>query len=403
MKKTALAISLSSILANGVLSAQSDNPCEKILENGLYSNFRMTNTGSFNQDFRTYLLSDQFRQDLHRGKWGASITVPIEGVPVSLGANASDDEFASFRQRVLQATSFSVSESFYQSIASSIPNVDLARVYTDCVERTRRFGFKVSATSGEDWASFVVTYAPEFSSDPLPKVRTLEVKNGKNVKTALAVGQAIVNYNSVVSDRDPKKDLLLFLETDRGVVTHKIPAESPLESSKDMPVGTIIMSCLTVEQFYEATRSNENSPGGIWTSAKSRWCPADGRAVPNSLFQKLASQDRVPDLRGMFVRGLNVMESVPPVPLDPQRRDSDNRVVGSYQADSIRKHTHTLSGGSFNLGYPHPSDRLEGGSDKQWWYPNAQHTVSVQNTGTDLDGLETRPKNIAMYYYIRIN
>lgn len=405
MKKITIVVCILMLVA-GVSLAQSDNRCEKILQDGLYSNFRITNTGNFNQDFRTYLLSEQFKQDLRQSKWGGSITIPIEGIPISLGANASEAEFSAFRQRVLQATSFSVSESSYQSIVSSIPNVDLARVYTDCVERTRTFGFKVNATSGEKWVSFVITYTPEISTDPLPKVRTIDVRNGSNVKTALVVGQPIANYNSVVSDRDPKMDLLLFLDTDRGVATYKIPAESPQESSKDMPVGTIITSYLNVEQFYAATKNNEFSPGGVWTSEKSKWSPADGRVVPNSQFQKIASQERVPDLRGMFLRGLNIMEAVPQVPLDFEhkgRKDMENRSVGSYQPDSIKKHTHELNNGSFNLGYKHPSDNLQGGNNRRWWFPEGRWTITVKDTGQNLDGEESRPKNVAAYYYIRIN
>ncbi len=87
------------------------------------------------------------------------------------------------------------------------------------------------------------------------------------------------------------------------------------------------------------------------------------------------------------MRGLNVMEATPQIPLNSDRKDSEDRTVGSYQQDQFKAHEHvyrevTSGGGS-----------AAGGS-------GAGLTEKSTSGG---GGAETRPKNIAVYYYIRIN
>ena len=383
------------------VAAQVDNPCALLLQNGLYSEYKIANNGNFSQDFRNYLLTDKFKSDLHNNKWGGSLTVPIHGIPISIGANASDDDYTIFHDKLLQDTNFSVSFSYFQSIVSSIPNVDLARVYSDCVRNMPpMFGFKVDATSGANWASFNISYTPQISTDPMPVVQSFSVKGDAHPKARLVYGRKILNSNLVSCVRNPQKDLVLFLQTNRGSVIYKIPADPARpEISQDAPIGTIDASYLAPDQFYIASGCNNNSPGHIWTSSYSIWSPADGRAVPNSYFQKVVSQDRVPDLRGMFLRGLNVMDSDNQFSLDITKSDPDNRGVGSYQQDQFKTHEHHYGTPDYtvplNLG-----DRYGDGLFYHGGQIGADHMTHLD---PGVGGPETRPRNIAVYYYIRIN
>uniref|UniRef100_UPI004049FE13 hypothetical protein n=1 Tax=Flavobacterium sp. TaxID=239 RepID=UPI004049FE13 len=97
----------------GNLSYSQD--CDKLLEGGLYSFTTMTNTGSFNKDLRTYYLSEQFKTDMKSGKWGASLTIPIKGVPFSLGMDDSEDKYSELRTKLLEVTELNISQAFYQT------------------------------------------------------------------------------------------------------------------------------------------------------------------------------------------------------------------------------------------------------------------------------------------------
>lgn len=381
--------------------AQSNNPCALLLQNGLYSEFKITNTGNFSQDFRTYLLSDTFKSDLQNNKWGGSLTIPIEGIPFSIGANASNDDFSKFHDKLIQDTTFSVSLSYFQSIVSSIPNVDLARVYSDCVHNMPpMFGFRVDATSGSKWAVFNIFYAPQISTDPMPIVQSFSIKGDPHANSKLTYGKKILNSNLVTCVRNPQEDLVLFLQTNRGSVIYKIPADlARPEISQDAPVGTINASYLAPDQFYAASGCNDKSPGRIWTSIYSTWSPADGRVVPGSYFQKVVSKDRVPDLRGMFLRGLNIMDPNPQVALDTTKSDPDTRDVGEYQPDQFKTHEHHYGTPNYlvpmNLG-----DRYFDGLFFHEGQIGADHMTHLD---PGVGGPETRPRNIAVYYYIRIN
>lgn len=89
-----------------------------------------------------------------------------------------------------------------------------------------------------------------------------------------------------------------------------------------------------------------------------------------------ATTFRIPDLRAMFLRAF-----------DNGRGIDTGRVIGTYQEDSFKAHTHTAIG--FN-----------GGSTVGGYAPsyNPINVKSTESTG----GLETRPKNIAYPLYIKI-
>lgn len=186
-----------------------------------------------------------------------------------------------------------------------------------------------------------------------------------------------------------------------------------------------------------------NFVGSIWHFARENppagFLVCNGAAVSRTNYPRLfevigtrfgagdgSTTFNLPDLRGMFVRG---WAGGPGYPTDP------GRVLGSYQADSNKRHTHTLT----DPGHIHPASetseagehthRLMSGTggqetdsvhDRQniaardrptQFYnlpsviePAGKHKHSVNiaraNTGITIDfegeGAEARPKNVAM-------
>jgi hypothetical protein len=374
--------------------------CQPLLADGLYSFTKMTNTASFSKDLRTYYLSETFKLDMKSGKWGASISIPIEGVPFSIGANDSEEKFQELRTKLLSISELKLEANTVEVLLKSIPNTNLYEAYTRCVEidGLKSTGF-VQGTNieTEDTVVFTIYYRPSSPTDEMPKITGFSVVPENSVISGgLKEGEKLTGFTTLVTARRPvDKDLILTLQTDRGAIASKASAVENITSSKELPIGTIITSFLNFEQFNTATKNNDKSPGGIWTSAKSKWSPCDGRPVPNSKFQTLTSQLQIPDLRGMFIRGLNTFDPYQPVPqITADKADPENRVAGSYQKDDIKKHNHRFS-------YVKPKAESSNGG-------GANHKVSDQdstNIGeTDATGgVETRPKNIAVYYYIKIN
>lgn len=149
------------------------------------------------------------------------------------------------------------------------------------------------------------------------------------------------------------------------------PTLAPISGIKAIPVGTIIASYLQPSQVKE--RYGEE------------WVLADGRDVStNTAFYKETGMTKIPDLRGIFLRGLNAGRN-------DGLGDPETRLLGSYQYDDLTSHRHKINTG----GIWGRSFKGEDGS------PHTAYEKEVE-TGS-AGGIETRPKNIAIYYYIKVN
>lgn len=142
-----------------------------------------------------------------------------------------------------------------------------------------------------------------------------------------------------------------------------------IETESLPPLGSIVASYLPYERMP--------------ASFKQHWLPCDGR-------------NGTPDLRGVFLRGLNHFE------VGKSRRDrktkgdpeGDLRKVGSWQNDELRSHSHTFPG-------EWKTDGRSGGAKSIVVDENAR-LKSVNKLLRSTGGAESRPRNVAVYYYARV-
>jgi hypothetical protein len=162
------------------------------------------------------------------------------------------------------------------------------------------------------------------------------------------------------------------IKIDPKGVSH--PASPPDVRVAPFPVGSVIASYLAPPRMQERYGA--------------QWALADGREVSTkTAFYEITGKTQLPDLRGMFIRGLNVERKD-----DNRDLDGDNRKVGEYQADELKAHYHD-----------NPAAGIWGRSFKgENGAPKTAHELKGGKTGTT-GGKETRPRNVALYYYIRID
>ena len=256
---------------------------------------------------------------------------------------------------------------------------------------------------------------------------------------------AIISFTAYISDMKSdisRIDKVTSVYDNKTLDDWKEKIEKRVESADILPIGTIVATMLPPHEFLDLV-SDKNSKN---------WVPADGRAVEGSKYKKITGNPRVPDLRGMFIRGLNKLNESTGERNDEFADTSHRLDIGGYsfQKCSTKKpnkpfissfngdHTHlpgTLSGktssngkhshkykdnmfdGKYNdRGMPNKSEDNDGFDETRTTNPSPNHTHSVSitngrtgNSGkhdhkiTDGGDIETRPNNIATYYMIRIN
>ncbi len=156
------------------------------------------------------------------------------------------------------------------------------------------------------------------------------------------------------------------------------------------PLGTVIASMLNYDQLCQNLTPIE-APAFLPTT--STYAPCDGRPILNSRLNTLTGVAVAPDLRGRFLRGLNQFYNLgEAVQIPPGSNDPDARFLGSFQSDDFKSHVH---------------ENIPGASYQEYRLGEPETTIglakAINATSGAKGGAETRPKNIAVYYYVKIN
>ena len=375
-------------------------------------------TINFLHDLKKYYESEQFKEDFKAQKFsfGFEAIDPTTMTKDVLNFGVSDDEINNFQEKVKSLETITVSQSFFDSFSLHTPNKDIIEGYVKCLEvQNNKKGLSTVIQEGDEGVTIYIFYNKIAYTDPSPIVENYNITNGIELSKSFEKGKALDINNSITIKRiDPTKEIFFFLDTDKGPVNCLLNG-LPSGFNKDFPVGTILSSYLNWEEFQNVTKNNLSNPDKNWNSKYSKWAPCDGRKIDSSSGLARATQNltTIPDLRGVFMRGNNIFDSnetsngIPQV-AENQKDPSDNRLRGSIQQDDIKEHSHQIIQQSFGGVLATPNavsgnyDGTDGdidGSSRQSGYDKSSVPLIIANTG----GKETRPKNVAINYYIRIN
>lgn len=158
-------------------------------------------------------------------------------------------------------------------------------------------------------------------------------------------------------------------------------------------VGTIISSLLQPAQYASEVGDPET-----FDSTVSKWAFADGRDVAGSKYAEATGDTTLPDLRGMFLRGLNAGRAD-----GLQDPDGVSRKPGDLQEDQFQGHGHLHELGANGADYSPGTFQGVFGTNSYTGPARILDPRTIAKYGDAKFGTETRPKNIAVNYYIRIN
>ncbi len=152
-------------------------------------------------------------------------------------------------------------------------------------------------------------------------------------------------------------------------------ADSSTLWTKSMPLGSVI--ALLTAPNSDGTLPNSN---GVWVL---------------SAGQNVVGYGTAPDLRGAFLRGIDVSVAGQ---AKNNRDSSQTRSVGSYQVDAFQEFGLSVSasqGGALSGGVG-----FDGGVGGRNLMINS--FIERNNNGTPRTSSETRPKNVAVYWYVKV-
>ncbi|MCX7562430.1 hypothetical protein OS176_02540 [Xanthomonadaceae bacterium XH05] len=150
------------------------------------------------------------------------------------------------------------------------------------------------------------------------------------------------------------------------------------------PVGAIVYSIADYKAFMEM---NGYPPGD--------WVPCDGRELPKDSLYAIHVSPFAPDLRGVFLRGVNEMEvgATGVAPVAPGRGNPENKMAGQYQEDAFASHKHGFSRGKYGGSNPASFP-----ADERKTHGDAEYHNETRREGAE----ETRPRNVSGYFYLKI-
>lgn len=315
----------------------------------------------------------------------------FDAVSINAGNSDAGSHTSQIVEKYARDFSLDLSDDDYLFLLTSVENPEVARAARDCIssigQNQGAVRYFVSDVQADEF-SITYYYTPQNGTDPeYLLVTNLSITGGAKAISPFIVGQGthlekFAGYTQQFRRTREDQSAVVQLDiSDRQTVPVKIEA---VKKYDPLPVGIVVASPLAWGQF--AALSGD-SPA--FDARKSKWAPCDGRSVAGSLLST-GGEGRAPDLRGVFVRGLNdfAAGSVPPVATDRADPEAGRR-AGDYQADELKAHSHKLGYKPWGLKNGNGAVNLEVGS------PNIQ----TESAG----GAETRPKNIALYYYIKIN
>ena len=337
--------------------------------------------------------------------------------------NKDNSEFRKkFKElKIRSSAGFTIDNTFYTEYYQETISKDALNAYIQCINSQTETGEDLPGgfyydIAGDLLSGFTLIIKKEPESGQIEKAKIISVTTNNldfydsyNLRANATIRSFTgISQNMKVKNPNIPATITLNIEGFDPMVI-KFPAYP----YANFPVGSIIISTLDFNEF-----SNETKNHMPYSADLSKWAPADGRDVKKSDYGKLYNP-YTPDLRGQFLRGKNQFYSAGEPSNYLNGNDKGQRVEKynySYQKDATKipnndfkfdvssngNHNHTMSNnGNEGNGWGTGDGNANViGTATTSTNGNHNHTVTLDSKSGDI---ETRPQNIAVFYYIRIN
>lgn len=402
-----IVLAVTSLFAIGALTPHLDaqDPCSNLLTHGIYDYYRDQGQSSSLSEIRHDVCSayQKYTQDKSSGQVDVSYTV------FAAGGSFSAEQIESVGQQMCDLNYSYTTAAALQSRASAVISAAGVQAWQSCVAQYNA-GLRVNTDIADDGRAIDVSvyYIPPPGVPSYPTITDVIVNppeamacQGSLLAAAQAdttlSGQAAQLACSRVISATPLVQaarkywalpVSLSIHTTAGSIVRRLSGIPVAAEPASPNIGDIVSSI-----FPESLFVRLHGPG---------WVLADGRDVTGTKYAFLGSS-KVPDLRGMFLRGMNAGRT------DQYADPGGNRVVGSYEDDTTalpKLGFRTTNAGTHN----HGGKYVGNGPGMHQTGPHGGPAYDSQPISMDGDHShiltdgdpETRPKNVAVYFYIRV-
>lgn len=419
LKLTFLALAL--IISSSMFGQTKECDCSGPLSVDLKDAIDQTQFSNFKNWLYIYYESDETKRRNLKSEassdWSAEFKAIIEAVPIggeAGGNSASSKDYQKYyRLQQLYISNRYISNTELNELFVEQFSDNQLKAYTECLKLCGTSKNGVKMLPGNDTrdmfyikvhfnsvpAGGVITLSGNAVYVNMEPVGMLFFKDSLKIKD----GQTITQYFKRL---DVSRSASFTFNVIEGIDMPVVELSAkPSINQEAMPIGTIIASVLDYSTFLKVNNLDEMDNKDMATAL---WIPCDGRSLNVSKYAKY-SGGKIPDLRGVFLRGINDYSVSFPsvVPVSQNQKNPENRVAGEFQTDSYKLHQHGFGGNFTNR----EGDRIWDfyGTKRvtsEWTAksnPNPGNSINRVSLTSPEGNDETRPRNVTVYYYIKIN
>jgi len=220
----------------------SNYPCDSILKQGVFETIYSNENRNFSENLQEWLKTTNYQEFKEKQDSGLKIGFPIDGVPIQIGGNHSEDNFNNWKESVNQGRNREFSAAESQEIAVKSINRDIVNAWRLCVVSgaNNRTGL-VQNVEGLDDEILVYTirYIPD-AIDDYPPVMNQFVVEGATSNPGFVPEQEIPYGGvSTILQREERSSITIIANTSKGQLSFIVPELPVRPSMMNLAVNSI--------------------------------------------------------------------------------------------------------------------------------------------------------------------
>ena len=204
--------------------------CDEILAQGVFDTIVIDTSRSVASNLFEWLKSTTFQELQEKTSGGLNIGFPIEGIPIDIGIDFSEEEFEQWREAVDEGRVRSFTENEALQIVRQTASPEILDRWLECIRLTNPIGTGIVCRLLSDEDASTILYQAQFipnspvDADTIPRVEEFIVTGATSVR-GIQEGDEIPFSGAVATiTRNGRSEITINLDTEKGSCTRIIPA-----------------------------------------------------------------------------------------------------------------------------------------------------------------------------------